>query len=626
MNYFYKSNQKKNQIEYIIFLLVTFTFCTPIIASDDDSKIELAYRKAINFKNINSDSVLYYANTALNLSKESQNPKMEYKSLIFLTKSNIKAGKIGEAIINCLAAKKIVETNNFLSYKLEVLMCVGSAYQAIGLSSDALKFYLEAQNNKINTVNYKEKVDLDYFTGSAYADIKEFSKCNKYLQSSISQSVANDYLLGAFKSYILLSNIYDNLDSVNKYLDFANKVIQENPELSYEIVVLKNNQGLLNKAIGNLELSKTQYLEAINISKKNGFRDHLTVLYNNYAYLLMTESKHDSAKIVLEKSLLIAQEINSIDLQSSIYDSYSDYFSVIEDYQTAIAYKDSSIEKRNQYLEQQRIQETLFLSAVFETEQKEKEILKQKNEITRLWMIILAVLTFLVASTGLIVYFIQKFSLSKSRLETVEKGKTLEIADALIRGQDAERKRLAMDLHDGLGARLGALRFLVDGFFKSNKKYNEVSESIVNIHQNVRDLSHRMLPTQLEKHGVVLAIKNMASSINKSDKFTVEFDTNLKNRLSDKLEANVYYLIYELINNATRHSNGNTIAIQFYEHDDMLSLSVEDNGSEFRQKESSNGMGLKNIKARIEYLGGQLTIESNKSVTIFMIEIPNTSL
>jgi len=140
----------------------------------------------------------------------------------------------------------------------------------------------------------------------------------------------------------------------------------------------------------------------------------------------------------------------------------------------------------------------------------------------------------------------------------------------------------------------------------------------------VRDLSHRMSPTQLETLGLVSTIKNMVLTINKSDKFIVEFETNIQKRLTAQLELNLYYLIYELINNATKHSKGNNIFVQLFEHNDSLNLSVEDNGGGFKINEKSDGMGLKNIKSRVDFMGGILTIDSNDSETIFMIEIPKT--
>ncbi|RLD84779.1 MAG: hypothetical protein DRJ10_00260 [Bacteroidetes bacterium] len=593
-----------------------------LIAAFYSSVFDSTYNKAVSYKNINSDSVLHHANQALTLAKESNNPLLEYKSLILLAKSNIKTGHLGEAIVNCSQAGKLVESNNLSSRKVEVLMYLGVAYQAAGFTADAIKLFLEARTQVTEPVKYSIRIDLDYYIGLAYAEIQEYDKSYYYLQKCIKLSRKYEYNTGAFDAYILLSNTSNKIETINKNLELANIIINENPQLKYERVVLRNNQALLNKALGKLELSRKQYLEAIRIAEKSGYREMLSSLYNNYSYLQLTETKYDSAKIYLDKSLELAKDIESLYLESEIYDSYGDYYKAIGAFESALKYSELFTKKRNQYREQQRIQETLFLSAIFETEQKEKELLQQENEISKLWLLVLAVAIFLVVAIGVGVYFRQRLHLSRLRHKTAEKETELKVAEALIHGRDAERKRLAMDLHDGMGARLGALRFLVDGFFKSNEKYKDVIESIKNIRNNVRELSHRMMPAKLEDEGLVSTINSMVSGMNDSEKFNVSFDTNLDKRLSPKLESNIYFLILELINNAIKHSNGNTIFVQLLDHSNNLSLQVEDNGGGFNQKESTNGIGLKNIKTRIEYLGGKLNIESDDSQTQFMIEIP----
>jgi len=588
-------------------------------------RINKTLKKASEFKNVNIDSVIYYCGSALNMAREINNKILEYESLVLMAKTNIKAGNFGDAIKNSLEAEKIVKINNFSEHNVEVTMLSGASYLAMGYSKDALEYFLKAQNLISNETRYVDIIDLDYYLGSVYSEINELEKSQKHLQSSLAVSISHNLLLHSIKTYMFLSSSYDNPDSISKYLNLANRIISDHPDLLYKKVVLRNKQARLNKAIGNLALSKKQYLEAINISLSNGFQDHLTYLYNNYAYLLMAETNYDSAKIILNEALIIAKNIKSTDLQASIYDSYSDYFTKMKDYKNALTYQDSSISKRNQHRKEQRIQESLFISAVFETEQKEKEILQQKNEISRLWLIQLGGVTILLIVIGFVVYFRQKFSLSKSRLETVEKGRELELADALIIGQDTERKRLAMDLHDGLSHRVSSLTFIVDGFFKSHNKYVELTNTITDILTNIRELSHRMLPTQLENLGLITTIKNMASTINKSDKFFVEFETDINKRLSNKLEINLYYLINELVNNATKHSNGNNIFVQLYEYKDSFSLSVEDNGRGIKTNETSDGMGLKNIRSRVEYLGGTISIDSKDSGAIFMILIPKYS-
>lgn len=612
--------------KWLIIIIGLLLIQNIVFSNNNLDSIDVYLEKAKNFSYRNNDSVLYYGYRALNTAKISNSPEQYLEVLNLIIKSHIKNSNYSMAIKACNTSKKIAVNNKLVAWELNTLINTGNVYQASGFTSEALEIFFKAQQRLEYIDNYKYEADLYYYMASAYDDIDEHSKNIIYSNKSIATANTYGYEIKKIYPYLLLSNTFNQIDSVKKYLNLCSSIIKKKPHLQFEKVVVLNNQALLNKAIGNLNLSKTQYLEAIDISESNGYRDYLSTLYNNYAYLLTIESKYDSANIVLDKALGIAQKLKSSDLQATIYDSYSDYFTAIENFKTALAYQDSSIIKRNQYREQQQIQKSLFLSAVFETEQKEKEILQQENEITQLWVYMLSAIAVLAIAIGLVVYFRQKYSLGRSRMDAMEKSKSLEIADALIHGQDAERKRLAMDLHDGLGARLGVLRFLVDGFFKPHEKYDEISNSIITIQQNVRELSHRMLPTQLKTLGLETTVRNMVSSINKSGKFVVDFETNIKKRLTDKLEVNLYYLIYELTNNATSHSNGNTIFVQLFEHDDVINLSIEDNGSSFKQNDNHDGMGLKNIKTRVEYMGGNFMVEADNSVTIFMIEIPALKL
>ena len=94
----------------------------------------------------------------------------------------------------------------------------------------------------------------------------------------------NNEIKWMFKSYILLSNLYNNIDSINKYLTKAEEVIEKDPSKQLKKSTLLNNQALLIKAMGNLSLSKAQYNEAIKIARQGGLQNYLSNLFNNYAY------------------------------------------------------------------------------------------------------------------------------------------------------------------------------------------------------------------------------------------------------------------------------------------------------------------------------------------------------
>jgi len=374
-------------------------------------------------------------------------------------------------------------------------------------------------------------------------------------------------------------------------------------------------------------MAKASYLEAIDISVTNGYTKHLSTLYNNFAYLLMVEKNHDSANLLLTEALKIARELNNIDIEASVLDSYSDYYATIGDSAQSLAYYRQSVKLKNKYRTQQQIENSLFLSTVFETEKKEKEIARQESRLYRINAILFAVLALFAVAIAVLIYFRQKSAVRKARIKTMAQEKRLEVANAIIEGQDDERKRLAMDLHDGISPKIGSLKLLIDSKLEETAVYPEVIDSIDDIDSNIREISHRMSPAQLESKGLVVVLGNFIKSIKQGKDIDIKYFTNLQSRLTGKYEINIFFLFHELINNALKHSGATELNVQLLDDDEIISLSVEDNGKGFDPEKEHDGTGLKNIRQRVTYLNGDIDIDSVAGQgTAVLIEIKKQQL
>lgn len=584
--------------------------------------VDTILNKASYFINRDSDSVKYYSTIAYNKAKKTGNHNAMIDAILKTVKSYIKSGNLIEAKQLCDSADDIASRYNLKSREIQINITRGNVYQSMGFYSEALEIFINLEKRQ-REPNYEiTDTDLYYYTAMIYQFTGDYEKCYIYLNRSLQLAKNSGNDADLIPIYFIYLSTNTDIDTIQKYMPICDSLILLNPRLTYEEVIFRNWQAKYYKAIGKLSKSKETYNYAIKIAVENKFKEALSVLLNNYAYLLMAESKFDSARVCLDSALAIASQRYDLENEAVILDSYKDYFKKTKDFENALLYNELSVEKDKEFREKQKIKRSQYLTAIFETEQKEKEILQKENEISRLWVYIWATITILIGSIALVLYYKQKIKLGKSRIEAIEKGKSLELANAIIKAQDDERKRLAMDLHDGLGARLGTLRFSFDKFFSKHKNYEEICNSIVHIHQNIRDLSHQMLPTQLEESGLIQAIKDFITPINSSGVFHIQFDSNIDIRLSNKLEVNIYFVVYELINNALRHSKSKSIFVQLYKHDDFLNLSVENGGNWYNSDKKPTGIGIKNVKTRIEYLNGKLTIESGDSETIIMIEIP----
>jgi signal transduction histidine kinase len=259
---------------------------------------------------------------------------------------------------------------------------------------------------------------------------------------------------------------------------------------------------------------------------------------------------------------------------------------------------------------------------------------------------------------GYIVYFILKEFISSNRIfitelklktenleslnialkaENSEKNKLRqEMIEAVILTEEKERKRIASDLHDGLGPVLSAINLFYQAYIDApdGKSKVEIETKLKDIIQNsisdVSRISHNISPHILENYGLTTAIENFINQVNISQ--NIKFDADFENigRFDLKKELTIYRSIIELINNTIKHAGASMIALKILIEKDLLVVKYTDNGKGFNIDEklhSKTGMGLKNIHSRIQSLNGNISFDSsNISGTKIKIEIPYSEI
>jgi signal transduction histidine kinase len=206
-------------------------------------------------------------------------------------------------------------------------------------------------------------------------------------------------------------------------------------------------------------------------------------------------------------------------------------------------------------------------------------------------------------------------------------------AASLIEGQEGERKRLAADLHDGIGQMLTGLRLhseKVKSFDFTNtkqaKSFDELQSLIQETIEATRTVSFNLAPSVLSDFGVVPAIRILTEQVSKVTNIKIDFHSQNIIRLHEAIETCLYRITQEALHNAVKYSKSPSIKIQLSDNETFVSLSIMDKGEGFDVKsvqKSLRGSGLKNMQARAELLNGSFKIQSKigKGTTI-KIEIP----
>ena len=207
--------------------------------------------------------------------------------------------------------------------------------------------------------------------------------------------------------------------------------------------------------------------------------------------------------------------------------------------------------------------------------------------------------------------------------------KNAEIQSAMIEGQTIERKRVAAELHDHLGGTLASLNWYLYGIDKKvlsaeeQKIYESVHQMVGAAYKEVRSLSHNLMPAELEEHGLIMALRRLISKLNENKNIAFTFtQKGMNSRLNNKIEFELYSIVLELTNNIIKHSGATEASVDLTENVKTIVLVVSDNGTGMIDPDRQ-GVGLRNIKSRVESLHGKIQIHSEAQNGIRVeIEIP----
>ncbi len=201
-----------------------------------------------------------------------------------------------------------------------------------------------------------------------------------------------------------------------------------------------------------------------------------------------------------------------------------------------------------------------------------------------------------------------------------------KIIQTVIQTEEIERKRFAVDLHDGIGPLLSSIKLYANLFKVKLKKNNQLEylELIKNIESIVkeavkitRSVANDITPSLLNDYGIQNAIEQYIARINKTEVVSIEFKSNIDTkRFNPEIEINTYRMIKELINNSVKHAGCKKILILMDYKDQTLSIEYQDDGKGFDieeiTKNKNNGLGINSLRSRAKSANGEIYFKSTK--------------
>ncbi len=217
--------------------------------------------------------------------------------------------------------------------------------------------------------------------------------------------------------------------------------------------------------------------------------------------------------------------------------------------------------------------------------------------------------------------------------------KRLELlSGARVQAQEEERRRIAREIHDGLGQMLTAIKFnlevLEDSFSPQDEEYKRIEDMkylLDNVMKEAREISYNLLPSVLDDFGLAPALQLLCDRFSKRRDIKVNFISHgPAERLDSKIEIGLYRIAQEAFNNISKHAGAKEVNFQIVRHRDGLRLTIEDDGKGFTAplnglNTERKGMGLAGMKERVVSFNGTFTIDSSPGKgTLINVEIPLT--
>ena len=537
-------------------------------------------------------------------------------------------------------AEKLNDEREIVYY----FISVGNSYLYLNKTDEALDYLNRAETLAVKD-EYKDLLWNVYYHKALLQNSLGDTEGNVFYNEKMWGAV-EDYPNTSTKRFVLyqLIDIYSQMDypeRLAKYTEILADLYEDaNPNMPEGHMPIKS---IFQKRADPENIP--QLKKSIRISDSLNSLNTLVYSSITLADTYVEMGEPTTGIVYLERAAEKLKKKKKPQILMDVYTKLSSTSAHAKDYQNAYIYKQEESRIRDSVTSQRMLRNIAELEVKFDTEKKEKEIAEQqliiqteskkKNQILISaiglgLLLLLSILFFRKRLKDQKTIAQQQESIRNQEIIELQQKNKLLALNSMIEGQEAERLRIAQDLHDSLGGLLSTVKAhftTIQNEIKQLEQLNiagTTNQLIDEACLEVRRISHNMMPHALSISGLEGTLEDMSENLKKQG-YNVSLEMTQVPKLETTKEVMVYRLVQELIANINKHANAKSILIQLLGLKNELTLIVEDDGQGFNYQEAieQGGLGLKSIESRVEYLDGTIDWDSVKNEgTTITINIP----
>ncbi len=387
----------------------------------------------------------------------------------------------------------------------------------------------------------------------------------------------------------------------------------------------------------------TEALEQIRLAyrfrRATGETDAIAMNINNIGEVYQTMGNCDSAIPYYEEAIALARQIGFQDLRRHAIERLSMCAQEAGDWEAAFGYLQQSDALEDSLFTSEQQQAVARMEAEYDAALREQRIAIQALEIEKQRS---RNRNQLVAAIGLVALLLaiggwtwqRNRARAQRRMQEAELRFQEERMRHSIEVQEAERKRIARDLHDGIGQRLGGLKLswsrlterLQRVLPEEQQDMRRLTRVLDETAHEVRALSHQMMPRALSAVGLSAALNDLVDQQFRNSGIAVRMEEHgASGRFDERVEIALYRMAQEMLGNILKHAGATQVDLQLMRSGKRLILVVEDNGRGFdpNRLRAGAGHGLANLHSRAAAVGGDVVFESSPgNGTVITVRVP----
>lgn len=537
-------------------------------------------------------------------------------------------------------------------------------YALVQQHQDDHKGALDALINHVLPLSKKaeDKIWLgtEYISIAAiFMNIKQYQKAIPYLNQGIEhfQNAPRSQYFLLVNAYLTAADNYSGLENyklTKKYLDLAKTLLDKSKnivshyrievfELDYYkcattyFVATKQHQ----KALQHAD-------EAIKLAKELNDNYSLQEIAFDKHTILIEQKRYPEAEKILIDLVNLKETTSLTQNRLKTFDALANLYHTTGNMTKAYAWLKKSKSLGDSLSESKLKTDISNLEIKYKTAEKERKIVslnaanenannKIRQNLLLNWLLgLISLFLLVIIILGWFFYrnskklAVQKELYHQQQLRDIERQRQIDVVQVMLETKEDEQNRVARDLHDGLGGMLSTAKVNLTHYTQEKNNNTDVElENIViqleNAITELRRIAHNMIPGMLLKLGLEAALRDLCDTLSTQNLDIVFQWLNIQAEPPVQEQITIYRIVQEALANAVKHANAKNILLQCTQSEHIFFITIDDDGKGFNADKpvTNQGMGLKNMKSRVEHLNGTIEILSkeNEQGTSINIEL-----